>query len=343
MSLAVVAGYTLAWLPFNLLVLVGPDRIVWYPHYVFFACHSLAMAHTTYNPVIYAWMNVRFRTAFLSVLSRLNILCPCLLNLCLARNSSPINTNSQYPFNSYYNSNHHSLYIRQQIYGSSGHGSNKELQQQHPNNKQLQDPNNKNAVLSAAAKHRATAAYQLTNGSIKSTLDSDPLVLISIPTDQIDNHHKNKQLLASQQNQVINANIITTIPQPAVPTVINGGIIKETNLNNHNQLSSCTNETTTKLNNNASAKINCNNATNTTAEGYQQIATTVITCNNKNNNSHSSPSHLTVTGDKLTGNGNTTPNPSPPVPIEILTTAKAEDLIDENEDSCDEVEAPVWT
>ncbi|ODN06090.1 Neuropeptide Y receptor, partial [Orchesella cincta] len=88
MSLAVVAGYTSAWLPLNLWVLVG-HRINWYPQYVFFACHSLAMAHTTYNPVIYAWMNVRFRTAFLSVLSRLP--CPCLLKFCLARNSDSNN------------------------------------------------------------------------------------------------------------------------------------------------------------------------------------------------------------------------------------------------------------
>lgn len=181
-SLLVVTGYTAAWFPFNLFVLVGPERIAWYPQYVFFACHSLAMAHTTFNPVIYAWMNVRFRTAFLSVLSRLNLLCPCLLNLCLARNSNSSSfTANQYPF-SHTSNHHHSVYIRQQIYGSTAHDSNKSLLQQQQQQQQLQKQkqrNQKNEKASPQSKQQRT--YRLTNGSVKSTVDSDPLVLITIP------------------------------------------------------------------------------------------------------------------------------------------------------------------
>jgi hypothetical protein len=71
MMLMVVIGYTLAWLPLNLfqLYMVRPSEESPLPHIetVFFSVHWLAMAHTAYNPLIYAWMNIRFRSAFLQV------------------------------------------------------------------------------------------------------------------------------------------------------------------------------------------------------------------------------------------------------------------------------------
>jgi hypothetical protein len=71
MTLLVVVGYTLAWLPLNLfqLYMVRPSEESPLPHieYVFFSVHWLAMAHTAYNPLIYAWINIRFRSAFLQV------------------------------------------------------------------------------------------------------------------------------------------------------------------------------------------------------------------------------------------------------------------------------------
>ena len=38
--------------------------------FLFVALHWLAMSHACYNPVIYCWMNPRFRTGFLTALSR---------------------------------------------------------------------------------------------------------------------------------------------------------------------------------------------------------------------------------------------------------------------------------
>jgi hypothetical protein len=71
MMLMVVIGYTLAWLPLNLfqLYMVRSSEESPLPHieYIFFSVHWLAMAHTAYNPLIYAWINTRFRSAFLQV------------------------------------------------------------------------------------------------------------------------------------------------------------------------------------------------------------------------------------------------------------------------------------
>lgn len=38
--------------------------------YVWFATHWLAMSHTCYNPIIYCWMNSRFRAGFCTALGR---------------------------------------------------------------------------------------------------------------------------------------------------------------------------------------------------------------------------------------------------------------------------------
>jgi hypothetical protein len=71
MTLLVVVGYTLAWLPLNVfqLYMVRPSEESHLPNIetVFFSVHWLAMAHTAYNPLIYAWLNMNFRSAFLQV------------------------------------------------------------------------------------------------------------------------------------------------------------------------------------------------------------------------------------------------------------------------------------
>ena len=270
MSLAVVAGYTLAWLPFNLMVLVGFDRISWYPQYVFFACHSLAMAHSTYNPVIYAWMNVKFRSAFLSVLSRLNLPCPC------ARNSD-LNSTNQFPYNTTYS--HHSIYVRQQIYGGDqGQGSNKHLLQQQ---QQKQDSNRTASQLS---KQRS---YQVANGSVKSSLDSDPLVLITIPTHQLDTAKNRKGVLNGASKE---------------------GGSKQPSPEPLNNVKHCRSSTT--------PDPNC------------------IIPSNNNGSSPSTPRSQLIVPKKL--------SPIPPSPVDIMATAKEEDLLDDDDDDS-EVESPVWT
>jgi len=79
MTLCVVVGYTLAWLPLNLFLLYTELTRLWNPdpnfvpdipniEYIFFVVHWLAMAHTTYNPIIYAWINIKFRSTFYQVM-----------------------------------------------------------------------------------------------------------------------------------------------------------------------------------------------------------------------------------------------------------------------------------
>lgn len=68
MMIVCVCVFTLCWLPFNSLMVIGDQ----YPElwelpniiYLWFACHWLAMSHTCYNPAIYCWMNEKYRHGF---------------------------------------------------------------------------------------------------------------------------------------------------------------------------------------------------------------------------------------------------------------------------------------
>ncbi|XP_017082898.2 RYamide receptor [Drosophila eugracilis] len=83
MMLTVVIVFTICWLPFNILQLLLNDEEFarWDPlPYVWFAFHWLAMSHSCYNPVIYCYMNARFRSGFLEIMHRIPGLrrCCCL-------------------------------------------------------------------------------------------------------------------------------------------------------------------------------------------------------------------------------------------------------------------------
>lgn len=75
MMITVVIIFTLCWLPFNILMALGTkDGDFWkLPGmlYIWFVCHWLAMSHACYNPIIYCWMNARFRNGFRYVFRRL--------------------------------------------------------------------------------------------------------------------------------------------------------------------------------------------------------------------------------------------------------------------------------
>ncbi|XP_034665186.1 RYamide receptor isoform X1 [Drosophila subobscura] len=83
MMLTVVIVFTICWLPFNILQLLLNDEEFgkWKPlPYVWLAFHWLAMSHSCYNPIIYCYMNARFRGGFLQIMYRVPGLrrCCCL-------------------------------------------------------------------------------------------------------------------------------------------------------------------------------------------------------------------------------------------------------------------------
>ncbi|XP_066581791.1 RYamide receptor isoform X2 [Prorops nasuta] len=75
MMMTVVIVFTTCWLPYNVLMLVvdNDKRLQDWPGLAFLwtALHWLSMSHSCYNPVIYCWMNARFRAGFITALGRL--------------------------------------------------------------------------------------------------------------------------------------------------------------------------------------------------------------------------------------------------------------------------------
>ena len=77
MMITVVIIYALCWLPLHVIQLVGDwNGDIWYYQYiqlVWIACNWLAMSNCCYNPMVYCWMNSKFRNGFRYVLRY----CPC--------------------------------------------------------------------------------------------------------------------------------------------------------------------------------------------------------------------------------------------------------------------------
>uniref|UniRef100_T1J5B0 G-protein coupled receptors family 1 profile domain-containing protein n=1 Tax=Strigamia maritima TaxID=126957 RepID=T1J5B0_STRMM len=77
MMIIVVIIFTICWLPMNTLIVVADqDDSIWrFEHivYIWFMCHWMAMSHGCYNPIIYCWMNARFREGFHHVLVKLHL------------------------------------------------------------------------------------------------------------------------------------------------------------------------------------------------------------------------------------------------------------------------------
>lgn len=70
-----VIAFALTWLPFNALIVIGDVKPDIWEHqnimYIWFITHYLAMCHTVTNPLIYIWMNNRFRAGFRQVIAEL--------------------------------------------------------------------------------------------------------------------------------------------------------------------------------------------------------------------------------------------------------------------------------
>lgn len=72
--------FSLFLFSFLLKQLVGFNEQWDFLPYLWFACHWLAMSHSCYNPIIYCYMNARFRSGFIQVLHQVPGLrrCGCL-------------------------------------------------------------------------------------------------------------------------------------------------------------------------------------------------------------------------------------------------------------------------
>nr|QMS43313.1 short neuropeptide F receptor [Thaumetopoea pityocampa] len=72
MLISMVAIFGISWLPLNLINIFNDfyaQMTEWSYYFVsFFFAHSMAMASTCYNPILYAWLNDNFRKEFKQVL-----------------------------------------------------------------------------------------------------------------------------------------------------------------------------------------------------------------------------------------------------------------------------------
>ncbi|XP_076632519.1 RYamide receptor [Colletes latitarsis] len=72
MMMTVVIVFTVCWLPYNILMLIIDNNEAsssWTGlPFVWMSLHWLAMSHSCYNPVIYCWMNARFRSGFITAI-----------------------------------------------------------------------------------------------------------------------------------------------------------------------------------------------------------------------------------------------------------------------------------
>ncbi|XP_050051993.2 uncharacterized protein [Dermacentor andersoni] len=83
MMITVVTVFMLSWLPLNTYILLSDldPGVNNYEHirYVYFVIHWLAMSHASYNPLIYCWMNSKFRDGFCQLFRRSQLCWPARL------------------------------------------------------------------------------------------------------------------------------------------------------------------------------------------------------------------------------------------------------------------------
>lgn len=77
--ITVVGIYTICWLPLHVITILGDTNTsIWnYPYimYIWVTAHWLAMSSCMYNPLIYWWMNQKFREGYKSLLRNIKLYC----------------------------------------------------------------------------------------------------------------------------------------------------------------------------------------------------------------------------------------------------------------------------
>ncbi|XP_060526691.1 RYamide receptor-like [Cylas formicarius] len=86
MMVIVVCVYTICWLPYNVLLMTLDSIEETIMPFIYFPTHALAMSHTCYNPIIYCYMNARFREGLFVLLRAIPCLKSCYIRT--ARDSS---------------------------------------------------------------------------------------------------------------------------------------------------------------------------------------------------------------------------------------------------------------
>ena len=71
MMIVVVIIYASCWLPLHVITIAGDINLFFYNlpgmNIAWTASHWLAMSNCMYNPIIYCWMNAKYRSGFLKV------------------------------------------------------------------------------------------------------------------------------------------------------------------------------------------------------------------------------------------------------------------------------------
>ncbi|KAK9874696.1 hypothetical protein WA026_005516 [Henosepilachna vigintioctopunctata] len=85
MMVTVVCVFTMCWLPYNIIIIFEESINTDVLEVLYFPFHGLAMSHACYNPIIYCYMNSRFREGLNQILARIP---GCHSHYAKAKNSS---------------------------------------------------------------------------------------------------------------------------------------------------------------------------------------------------------------------------------------------------------------
>ncbi|XP_058883816.1 G-protein coupled receptor 83-like, partial [Acipenser ruthenus] len=68
MLMLVVLVFAVCWFPLNCFMVLSASNVISINNTLYFAFHWLAMSSTCYNPFIYCWLNIKFRTGIKALL-----------------------------------------------------------------------------------------------------------------------------------------------------------------------------------------------------------------------------------------------------------------------------------